>query len=109
MCLLGFLAVTLNVGPWRLVERQMICFTSRTNASRPLLYVTPLHPLIFQAYPRQIEGRAKKSWVADSMLDETGQLIDGEDSHTLMISAGSLYAAGIDTASIMVNDAMLKN
>ncbi|KAJ8689877.1 hypothetical protein PTI98_012736 [Pleurotus ostreatus] len=46
-----------------------------------------------------IEGRAKKSWVADSMLDETGQLIDGEDSHTLMISAGSLYAAGIDTTA----------
>ncbi|KAH7890614.1 cytochrome P450 [Phlebopus sp. FC_14] len=45
----------------------------------------------------QMEGKTKKSWVADAMIDENGCMLSGEASDTLMITAGTLYAAGIDT------------
>ncbi|KAF9228330.1 cytochrome P450 [Gyrodon lividus] len=44
-----------------------------------------------------IEGRANKCWVADAMIDKNGCIVNGEAADTLMITAGTLYAAGIDT------------
>ncbi|KIJ57809.1 hypothetical protein HYDPIDRAFT_142000 [Hydnomerulius pinastri MD-312] len=44
-----------------------------------------------------MEGKSNKSWVADAIIDENGYTLSGEASDTLMITAGTLYAAGIDT------------
>ncbi|KAF5372573.1 hypothetical protein D9758_005191 [Tetrapyrgos nigripes] len=44
-----------------------------------------------------LDGSAVKSWLADAMLDESGQVKDGEEGYNLMMASGSLYAAGIDT------------
>ncbi|TFY83623.1 hypothetical protein EWM64_g388 [Hericium alpestre] len=44
-----------------------------------------------------LDGTAPPSWVADAIITESGQPIAGEDAECLIVAAGSLYAAGIDT------------
>ncbi|TFK37020.1 cytochrome P450 [Crucibulum laeve] len=44
-----------------------------------------------------LNGTAEKSWLAGDIVDESGQPAAGENAEYLMVTAGSLYAAGIDT------------